>query len=332
MTKKEAYRILGLPSEAGIHEIKKRYRQLMLQIHPDTGAVSKDAYTYDAQAVNLAYSILVKGGFDEGKRNSRGAGGPKGEASFHGKKGHGAEKEKKAAWDAPVNANAYMEREVLHYAEDQEGAVLGSFCVAKGKYLWKPEEDFPLFLLSMFRLGKQLLDEIDSGLAREEIPALRQRIQAELTYLLAQQFMDGTALLKELAKAGTDREGRRIFYLPSMLELSGRTLRPGAGETLYPSGIRKHRLYLKDRTGRELGYLSFRDDRMYYIVIPLFEQKRVQVKIKTTERQEGSRRRPSVGYQDLHLWLRLPEGDMGGTPEDLNLQIEALLEEYRGRM
>ena len=47
------------------------------------------------------------------------------------------------------------------------------------------------------------------------------------------------------------------------------SLKPG--DLLYPAGIRKHRLYLKNRGGHELGYLSFHDDRMYYIVVPLLD-------------------------------------------------------------
>ena len=37
MTVREAYRILGLAPGAGEKEIKKRYRQLMMEIHPDAG-------------------------------------------------------------------------------------------------------------------------------------------------------------------------------------------------------------------------------------------------------------------------------------------------------
>lgn len=78
-----------------------------------------------------------------------------------------------------------MEREVLQYVEDYDGTVLGNYCVAKGKYLWKTEEDFPLFLLSLYRCSKELLDGMDEKLQRDEVLPQRQQIQAELTYLLA---------------------------------------------------------------------------------------------------------------------------------------------------
>jgi len=36
---------------------------------------------------------------------------------------------------------------------------------------------------------------------------------------------------------------------------------------------------MKSASGQELGYLSFQDDRMYYVMTPLFEQCRVRVKL-----------------------------------------------------
>ena len=110
--------------------------------------------------------------------------------------------------------------------------------------------------------------------------------------------------------------------MPAMLERSGRTAAK-SGEVLYPSRIQKHRLYLKNREGRELGYLSFADDRLYYVVIPMFEQRSAQVKIRAAEKPEGKR------YQNLELWLRLAGKQNGGMPENLNLQIEKLLADYR---
>lgn len=314
MTKKEAYQVLGILPGTEKDEIKKRYRQLMQQVHPDVGAASGKSYAYAVQDINAAYALLVK------EKTGRGE-----EISGEGK--GRSRKNKSAAWDAPVNSSAYREREVLQYAEDCDGAVLGSFCIAKGKYLWKPEEDFPLFLLSMYRCSRELLDGIDAEIYQNDAAAMR--IQSELTYLLAQQFIDGSALLEKLAKEeGTGPDGQRIFYLSAMLELADKSPAVKTGELLYPSRIAQHRLFLKNQAGRELGYLSFRDDRLYYIVIPLFEQKRVQVKIQAAKKPETGKRK-KAGYRDLHLWLRLCSTDGSGLLESLNLRIEQLLEQYR---
>lgn len=316
MTVNEAYQILGIQPGTGQDEMKKKYRQLMLQVHPDMKEASGKRYRYNAKEINLAYALLKKNYTEEA-------------AVFHGEKGHGAGKEKQDKWDAPVNEYAYMEREVFHYVEDREGEILGKVCIATGKYLWKTEEDFPLFLLSLYRCSKHLLDEIDSELCRSEIPALRGKFQTELTYLLAQQFIDAAALLKELAAAEAGQDGYEICYIPAMLECAVGELPLKKGEALYPSGVRRHKLYLRSSAGREVGYLSFADDRLYYIVVPLFEQKRVQVRIQVREDQPERRRRRNGQYLNLHLWIKLFSDNGSRLPENLNLQIGQLLEEYR---
>ena len=88
------------------------------------------------------------------------------------------------------------------------------------------------------------------------------------------------------------------------------------------------RVYLKDDDGEELGYLSFRDDRMYYIVIPLFEQRRVRVTIQVSDApaSQGKGRNASF-YQNLDLCIRLDPSQQY-LPENLNLRIAKILSEY----
>lgn len=318
MTLQEACRILGIPLGTEKKEIKKKYRKLMMQVHPDAGISSQDCYRYSAQEINSAYEALMKAEIACG-----------GEKPHDGKR-RAAKEKKNTVWDAPINMNAFVERDVLQYVEDYDGTVLGNYCIAKGKYLWKTDEDFPLFLLSLYKCSKELLDGVDERPHLDEIPLKRQQVQAELTYLLAQQFIDGSSLLEELAKKEeTGSDGERIFYLPSMLELTDATEPQKAGEAIYPSKIRNHRLYLRNQAGKELGYLSFFDDRMYYIVIPLFEQKRVQVKFRTAEVNAEKRRKKAIRYQNLHLWVKMPEENKSRMPENLNLQIKALLDRYK---
>jgi len=114
-----------------------------------------------------------------------------------------------------------------------------------------------------------------------------------------------------------------------MLESSNNTDPLKTGEALYPSKIRQHKLYLKDEAGQEVGYLSFSDDRLYYIIIPLFEQKVVQIKIQAAERRPEKMNKAANKYQNLHLWIKLCDQDISRLPENLNLQIEQLLEKYQ---
>lgn len=157
---KEAYKIFGLAQGTELNEVKRRYRQLMMQVHPDANTMGKN-YRYNAQEINHAYAILKK----KLSANSEYALGKEEKSK--------TEENRRGSWNAPVNVNAYIKREILHYAEDADGAVLGSFCIAEGKYLWTVEEDFPLFLLSLYHCSKQLLDEIDASLSVKAVPSNR---------------------------------------------------------------------------------------------------------------------------------------------------------------
>ncbi len=314
MTIKEAYQTLGLLPGSPLQEVKKQYRKLMRQAHPDAGVEGRICY---AKEINAAYAKLKETAFSTDLEKSC-------------KQVDDISKRREnAAWNAPVNRNAYAKREILQYVEDMNGAVLGDFCVARGKYMWTIEEDFPLFLRSLYRCSERLLDEADASLCKEASPANRQIFQAELTYLLAQQFIDQAELLPVIVREKkADSEGNRIFYISAMLETQDTAISLQPGEPLYPCRIRCHRLYLQNQESREMGYLSFLDDRLYYIVVPLFEQKAVRIRLRVAEKQ-SSRKKAFTRYQNLHVWIKLSDKDCTRLPENLSLQIEQLLDEYK---
>ena len=123
MTIHQAYRLLGLAPGASQEELKKRYRQLMHQVHPDAMPGSAAAFENSsgsssemapeklrllrAQEINLAYGLLKK-------------------EINHYKPQSASVKPSAPAWNAPLNPQAYRSREILHYAEDSEGGILGS--------------------------------------------------------------------------------------------------------------------------------------------------------------------------------------------------------------
>lgn len=286
--------------------IKKKYRQRMLSAHPDTKPGEKTEYS--AQQLNHAYAYLKKNGWYDGHVSKK---------SYREK----SRAPKTQVWDAPVNEQAWREREIYSYAEDSEGERIGYFKIASGKYIWKTEEDFSLFQKSIFACASQILEEVERKKQIYKREQLRIQTLAALVYLLAQQFLDSTALLKELGQEQkADAEGNRIFLVPAMLELTG-NIRAAEGEVISPKRLTKHRLYVKNSQGEELGYLSFRDDCMYYVIIPLMEQRRVKVRMKAAEGKK-------TACQKLDFYVKLLEKDTAGMPESLNLQIEQLLNDY----
>ena len=117
MTPAEAGRILGISPKADMEQIKKQYRQLMHQFHPDVSGSSKTSYRYSVQEINLAYAVLKKSLSDPELSLSSGEKKRPFSKNLH--------------WDAPLNQHAWIEREILHYAEDYEGNVIGNFTIAR---------------------------------------------------------------------------------------------------------------------------------------------------------------------------------------------------------
>lgn len=208
MNYQQACQILGISPGTDFRDIKKKYRKLMSALHPDVHISARSRYHYNVQEINIAYALLK-------------------EASL---KDSGAAVD--SVWDAPVNENAYRERNIYYYEEDREGQVIGDFCIARGKYFWQTEEEFPLFLRSILQCSKELLDEADTALGRLKSPSKRTLIQAA-----DPKASDGS----------------------------------------------KHMISHRSR----------------------------------------------AGYQSLHLWLRLKEDASPLPPENLNLQISRLLEQYK---
>jgi DnaJ-domain-containing protein 1 len=54
----DPYRVLGLDKTATDHEIKRRYRELMRKLHPDTAGVKGTEFL--VQVVNTAYAQISK--------------------------------------------------------------------------------------------------------------------------------------------------------------------------------------------------------------------------------------------------------------------------------
>ena len=334
MTPEIAYRILGLPVTADRTQIKKTYHQLLHRIHPDTDAFETAAYPYTIQELNEAYALLYKNTKSNADRQSAArTSGQASTGSARTKKRHACGNSSRTVWSAPENPTAYTDRDIYHYAEDSDGTKLGTFVIASGKYLWTPEEDFPLFLKSMFGCSDRILSQLDQQMQRDFTPQKRLAIQAELSYLLAQQFIDlsGT-LARLLSSSSSETDTGTVYTVPAMLETTGSTAALRSGMLLYPSGIKKHCLFLQTGRQQAAGYVSFSDDRLYYVLIPLLEQKRAQVKISIAPLTRSCTRHNHAHkgtYRDLDFQIRI-SGNIAVTfPESIQLQIEALLQQYR---
>ncbi|WP_458459045.1 J domain-containing protein [Pseudobutyrivibrio sp.] len=306
MNKSTARKILGLNGTEDERAIKRKYRKLMHEHHPDNSE-SEDSEL--AAKINTAYEMVMKD-FDgsDGKHRST------------QKKPTTKRSTKTKNWNAKENKNAYCARPIFHEVEDYDGSSIGTIEIARGKYVWSKDEEFSLFLKSLYETSKELMDNVRPSLFFEPPAVIKQKYLADITYLLTGQFIDSSLTLNELAVMDTS-----AYKIDAMVELEMNTPVPKPGTALYPAGISKHRLYLRNKGGEIVGYLSFKDDRLYYVIIPLFEQKKAQVKIVVADNPRSTRYRKK--YADIDLWVKIKE-NQNSAIDNTNRKIDELLEKY----
>jgi hypothetical protein len=291
MDRKKALRILCAEPHTDIRGLKKRYRDLMRKTHPD--AVAEHDYPYEVHEINEAYNYLLAHLFDDDE-TSEGA------------------KEPQIRWNAPINPNAFCNRPIYQYVEDANGNIIGNITVDTGKYMWIEDEDHPLFVKSLYDTARSVIadDDEKKGTSRtNDIELLKQ-----VMYLLSSQFFGADAAFELMTKCDDGSH-----YAKAMLEMNAGADVPNAGDVLIPSKVADHRLYVADKENRELGYLSFKDDRLLFGLVPLFERRALGIKMICK-----SKGRPKKSV-DVDLWLRPVEEDATSAIESINLRIKQIL-------
>lgn len=297
MNKYKACEILGIKPDISVEDLKKRYHSLVMVTHPDS--VAEHDYPYEVHDINRAYEYMLA---------------HLGEEQIH----HKVREDRRIRWNAPINPNAYAARPIYQYYEDKYGGRLGVMTVDHGPYMWIPDEEFSLFLKSLYHTAKEIIAQDDEAKHIDRSQDID--LMGDITYLISGQFF-GTDMALSLMKWDKTTEA---YYSKAMLELAAGIASPADGEILIPGRVRDHRLYLCDRENRELGYLTFKDDRLLFGIIPIFEKREVQLKVVVRDKSkfEGSARSGSV---DLDLWLR-PYTVQTSDIESINLQIQRLLD------
>ena len=303
MTKKQALIIMGMDNNYTKEALKSKYHSLMLLTHPD--AANDHSYPYEASDINVAYEYLLT---HIGEKTS-----PKAKNTSH--------KSSTIKWNAPINDNAYASRDIYHNVEDEDGNIIGKATIDNGKYMWIEDEDFSSFLSSIYACSKSIISMHDE--AHDQNHSDDMVLLAKLTYLLIQQFVDTSMILNKLTKTNNNN----IYEVDAMLEITNPYVRLTDGATIYPSRISEHRLYVKSGTGKEVGYISFKDDKLYYGIIPIFERRACQVKMQVANATGKYLNRKK--YVDINMMLKLLEEDRTSVIESINDKIDRLLNNAR---
>lgn len=299
MNRTDAVKIIGLGDDFSLNELKKKYRSLMLVAHPDSNM--EGDYDYDASEINAAYEYLLEN------------------INYHNEYSDKVIHQS-IRWNAPINQNAYSSREIFHNIEDSNGNILSKAVIDEGKYEWIEDEEFSLFLLSLYNCSKKIIADYDGRKGLDQSENIK--LLSDITYLLAQQFINRETILNCSGKKLQDSD-EQIYQFAAMLECEEGSCSFNRGDYLIPAGFSNHRLYVNSILGDRLGYISFKDDRLYYAVIPILERKAAQVKmeIKNAEIKSHNGRR----YAEVDMKIRLLAEDKNYMLESINLQIDGIL-------
>ena len=291
MNVKEAAALLEISDCSDLKHIKDQYRKKMRQHHPDVSAFTAEASEgvhHLAQTINEAYEILKK-------------------ESIH--QLHNIKKQKEF-WRVRQNPKAYCERDIFLSGADWGGHEEDRYRIARGKYYWDPfQEDFEMFLYSLKQAVDELIGSDDMGFG----PGIRQK----LFFLLGIQFVDGISCIRQLYEPyKVDRQDREIFRLRASIAVTetNRELL-WKGEKLYPKQFRGNQVVLQNSMRQEMGVLSFEENQLYFIIIPILKWQLASVRILVLEIQER--------YAKIQFDLRLDVGN--GQEKDLNPVISKLL-------
>ena len=352
MNLQQARRTLGITPEDDKAAVKKKYRRLMGQFHPDAqaGEAALDSIRR-AQEINEAYEYLKKhtgifqSGAGAGKGGRRTASGAGAQSVWKDRP------PKKPEWTGRTNEKAFCERNVYqrYSMEVEEPTDKLYYRVARGRYFWDPAtEDFTLFVTSLHHATKELLEQAeeraaqkkagfqaDTGTGSSPAEADRFQIQSKLFYHLSAQFADPVQILGWIAKPErTDESGRQIYHFHTSLGTDAAqpayrrltALQPG--DAIYPLAFQENRILVCREKQYPLGHLFFEDDRLYFCVIPLLQEKLAQVQMKVRKVQVLRKTHPYKAKVDIDLYFRTEKEITAYKGRDRNLEIAQILNDY----
>ena len=271
----EAYRILGASRSDDENTIKKKYKRLLFVHHPDAkrhrGDTSDDG---TAARIIEAYRLIRKG------------------------EGIEAEQPETYEWEAVVNEKAYSDRAIYVQYKIYDDEELPLSKAAKGKYVWDPDlEDFPLFAKSVLEAAMDVVSDNCSNFSQSAL--------MEIFHLMMQEYVfpaDSARKLGKLTK--TDRRTKDFEFTGYV------KIKPGNKGEIFHEGEPVD-IYLSDNramaqnlvTGTFLGDISFDDDSLYYVILPLLEEPEVKITAKMQKIVKTGRNKNSIM---LNIRLTIP--------------------------
>ena len=294
MTLKEAYKILGVSKENTDREIKAKYKKLLIMYHPDSDPTRERAPEDDEKIRQVieAYKKI---------RESEG------EPFFEAYE---------FTWDAFENKRAFSERNIFFQFKIYDEALPPSK-MARGRFVWDPDmEEFPLFAKSVLEACKEVMTDHDVAITPDKVK--------DVFHLMMQEYVLPADAARKIGKKIREDGDREAYSFSGFIKDepgSSRESKINCGEPLNIY-LREDRAVIEEIvTGRMLGSISFDEDELYYVVLPLLEDPKVDAHATIMKVDSSCRNRERI---HIAIELVIPK-DLTDTPVSNGKLIKELL-------
>ncbi|WP_155832691.1 J domain-containing protein [Butyrivibrio sp. AE3006] len=284
----EAYRILGASRSDDENTIKKKYKRLLFVHHPDAkrhrGEASDDGMI---TKVIEAYKVIRESLELE------------------------TDSSDDWEWEAAVNEEAFCDRAVYvqYRIYDDEDLPLSK--VAEGKYIWDPDlEDFPFFAKSVLEAAKDVVSGAEGALSGDVLMGI--------FHLMMQEYVLPADAARKIGEPVGGMEDAEEYQFISYIKSSAKgadSFHEGEPVDIFLSDNRA--VAQNPVNGVFLGDISFDDDALYYVILPLLEEPEVKISSQMMRLIRAGRNKNSIM---LRIVLKIPQG-LKDTPVSYKRQI-----------
>ena len=296
MTLKEAYKILGASKQDDDREIKAKYKKLLILYHPDSDP-TRERNPEDDEKIRQVIEAYKKIKESEG------------EPYFD---------TYEFTWDAFENKSAFSERNVyVQFKMYDEELPLSK--MARGRFVWDPDmEEFRLFSKSVLEACKDIMTDYSVILTPDKVK--------DIFHLMMQEYVLPADAARKIGKKVREEGEKEVFAFNGFVKDNPADPKVSPSTIGEPLNIflREDRAVVEEIvTGKVLGTVSFDEDELYYVILPLLEDPKVQAHTSITK-VEKSRR--AGKRMNVAIELNIPKSLMDRVVSNKKL-IEELLKE-----
>ena len=277
MTLKQAYKILGASTKDDDRAIKTKYKKLLILYHPDSDPSGKRD-PRDDEKIRQVIEAYKKIRESEGQQ---------------------VYDTYEFTWDAFENKAAFSERNIyVQFKMYDEKLPLSK--MARGKFVWDPDmEEFGLFAKSVLEACKEIITDHDVMLTPDMVK--------DIFHLMMQEYVLPADAARKLGKKVREDDENEVYTFNGFVK-GNESVAIGEPLNIF---LREDRAVVEEIvTGKVLGTVSFDEDELYYVVLPLLEDPEVQAHATVTK-AEKSRRGGSRMVVEIEM--RIPK-DMKDVP------------------